>query len=341
MPYLLSYLKPNNEGFKYSFLTFLFIGFFYFIPAIFSVNIQKENNITIFIATHKDFEEKVSNRKVYKIITDDEFTLKNKYYIEVIPTNENNHLYQKKIGYSELSKYYYIWKNYKPLPKYIGFCHYRRYYSFYNDVPNMDEIFSKHDVILNQEDYGNGPIYESFTGLVFRPDMKEVVEEIIKEKFPLMYETANKFMNGNKGHWCNIFIMKREDFLEYGNFVFTVLEEYDRRRNINTNEDIKKYMLDNWDKYMNHKMSFSYNVRHEAFIAELLSNIFYNYQFKNPKEIQVIKLPYEEHIMKRIFRKIIFPSVIFLFSFFGIIYFRRRFFKKSDNKEDLKRVAVF
>ncbi|MCQ2819753.1 MAG: DUF4422 domain-containing protein [archaeon] len=326
-----------NKGLQNLLLFFLFFDFFSFISKSHSNTLQKENDVIIFIAAHKDFDEVVKNSTVYKIITDDEFTLKNNYSLEIIPTNKNNELYPKRIGYSETSKYYYIWKNYRPLPKYVGFIHYRRYFTFYDNVPNMDEIFSKHDAILRDPGYSEGSLYDTFNDYVFLSDLKEIVDVIIKEKFPSMYETANKVMNNNKGYWCNTFIMKREDFLAYGNFIYTVMLEYDRRHNLKTDEDVKKYVIDNWDKSMTHKIELAYNIRLEGFIIEILTNIFVTYQFKNPLEIEFYRIPDKEHIMKKILKRVIIPLGILLLSYFYIFKFRHRkssFVKKNESSSD-------
>ena len=43
----------------------------------------------------------------------------------------------------------------------------------------------------------------------------------------------------------NIFIMKNEDFINYGEFVFGVLLEFDRRHNLKTDDDIQKFIISN------------------------------------------------------------------------------------------------
>jgi hypothetical protein len=99
-------------------------------------------------------------------------------------------------------------------------------------------------------------------------------------------------MNMTFGNFCNIFIMKKDDFIEYGNFVFGVLFEFDRRNNLNSDEDIKKYIEKNFinkTKFDNIVNSINYQRRLEGFLLERLTNIFYNFKFKNKYEINVIK----------------------------------------------------
>ena len=71
------------------------------------------------------------------------FQLKKNYTLNVINSKNNNELFEKRIGYSEGSKIYYIWKLYKNnqiKSKYIGFNHYRRIFNFGNNIPNLDTL---------------------------------------------------------------------------------------------------------------------------------------------------------------------------------------------------------
>ncbi len=133
------------------------------------------DKLTIFISTHKDFIPAVKNSSVYKIIADNNQTTKNKYDLDLLYSDQNNELYPRRIGYSENSKIHYIWKNYRPLPRYVGFSHYRRYFDFRDNVPDMDEIFKVHDAILvKPANFGNETVTQEFfrycPGRVFLSD---------------------------------------------------------------------------------------------------------------------------------------------------------------------------
>ena len=77
--------------------------------------------------------------------------LQGEYKLEIIETSKNNILYPKSRGYGENSKIYPIWKLYKKgkmSNKYVGLFHYRRLFSFKNDIPDLEKIFCHYDVIL-------------------------------------------------------------------------------------------------------------------------------------------------------------------------------------------------
>ena len=67
--------------------------------------------------------------------------------------------------------------------------------------------------------------------------------------------------------------MKREDFIKYGNFEFTILNEFDKKNNLNSYEDIKNYKK-------RKKYKIYYQRRLQGILLDRISNIFYNYHFK-------------------------------------------------------------
>ena len=261
--------------------------FFFFSCIVSNKTNSKNYYLSIFIITHKDFLPFVTN-EFYKIITDEKNSLKLNYSFDIIYSKFNNSLYPKKIAYGELSKMYYIWKNYRPLPKYIGFNHYRRYFSYGDNIPDLEHIFNNYSVIL-----GKPHIWRDLTMMkAFHKDhfghaLDETIE-IIKEIKPEYYDVAVKTMNSSTAHWFNMFIMKSEDFLEWGEFLFPILFEYDKRHNLNNDSDVETYVLKEWKKYETKKLNINYQRRLESFVAERLSNIFYNYQFTKKLEIDIV-----------------------------------------------------
>ena len=87
--------------------------------------------------------------------------------------------------------------------------------------------------------------------------------------------------------------MKSEKFVEYGEFLFGVLMEFDRRHNLKNDDDLKRFVLQEFSKTQNNGMrnnNVDYQSRVEAFLSERISQIFYDYHFKNPLEIKVTNL---------------------------------------------------
>ena len=73
--------------------------------------------------------------------------------------------------------------------------------------------------------------------------------------------------------------MRREDFIKYGEFIFGVLFEFDRRQNLKNDKDVKNLIISEI-KRTRKRSSVNYQSRQEGFIMERIANIFYDYHFK-------------------------------------------------------------
>ena len=209
-------------------------------------NIGNEPLVNIYIITHKDFKNNVITNPAYKILCDQKTQLTLNYSLEIVETNkEDNIIYPKKRGYCEGAKIYPIWKLYKDgyiKSKYVGFFHYRRVFPFKNDIPDLDEIFIKYDVIIKERYKFSSTTYAQYETNHIAHFLNDSVD-IIKEIYPEYYDDAKKFLSKNWGNYCNIFIAKKEDFIKWGEFVFGVLLELDRRYNLTTDDDIKNLLI--------------------------------------------------------------------------------------------------
>jgi len=255
---------------------------------------NKEDFLKIFILAHKDFINYRYN-SVYNIVVDKKAQLRNKYNLNIIYANEGR-LYKLKRAYCEMSKIYFIYQLYKNgtiSSKYVGTNHYRRYFNFTDNIPDLDEIFKNNDVILNipvndirglRGEYCSGHICEKFDEVI----------NIIKEIKPEYYEAAKKAIISKKIFFCNIFIMKKKDFLKYCEFVFDILFEFDRRNNFTSDKDVLKFTK----KYFNNSSKYYRQSRMQGFLAERISNIFYYKNFKRIKTFQIGN--YKNHYKNKI-----------------------------------------
>ena len=229
------------------------------------------NNLDIFICTHKDFEPLVKN-KTYKIINSNKI---------------NNDTWNGMKGsfYSEIMSYFYIAENYK-LKDYVGFCHYRKYWKFLNEIPNIDELFKTYDAIVAKPLTYKYSVYEQYKKCHNIEDV-EIVRNIIHEKFNDYEKAFDVFFKGKLMLPYNMFIMKREDFLEYIEFISNVLDEY--LKVVGT--DIEKRIEENKDKYLksfspNNTVEYQYRIG--GYLAERLTNVFIIKKFKRLKPYGVI-----------------------------------------------------
>lgn len=232
-----------------------------------------ENNLDLFVCTHKDFSPVVTN-KTYKVVHG-ENDVTDCDNLDIINCELDEVLDDK--FYSELYMYKYIGKNYQ-LKDYIGFNHYRRYWAFLDNIPNVGELFTKVDVITALPMTFGGTVKQQYQVCHNVEDL-DIITKIIGEKFPAYKNTWEMFLNQSVFFPNNMFIMRKKDFLNYCDFVFSILDEY-----INiVGTDITKRIEGNKDKYLK---SFSpndtveYQYRIGGYIGERLTNLFILHNFK-------------------------------------------------------------
>lgn len=251
------------------------------------------NNLDIFICTNKDFEIYPNNNS-YKIVTTEDFETKTT--LEVIKCDINkDDIILKEHGYSEGARFHYVWKNCE-LKDYVGTAHYRRYFEFFDEIPDMDEIFKSHDAILpGNFDLGWPSIYVHYSAIHHKEDLVDCLK-IIARKYPEYFQTAIDSVMSPKLIPCNVFILRKEMFIKWCEFVFGVLEEFDKMHCFKTDKDIENYVIKN--NYAIGKSGMvadnHYQARIQAFLMERLSTIFFNYRVKNPYYENMILTEYHE-----------------------------------------------
>ena len=158
-------------------------------------------------------------------------------------------------SYNEMTALYWAWKNYEELgnPDYVGLMHYRRHFVLKENV----------QAVYNVKDYTNKERYYGF--LNYSPEkMQELVDgcdflthigkvkgvykhfienqriedidtanEIMLELYPEYKDVAKEYYEGELSNFCNMNIFSKEIFFKYCEFVFSILEEFERRVDIN------------------------------------------------------------------------------------------------------------
>ena len=155
---------------------------------------------------------------------------------------------QKNRSYCELTAHYWAWKNVEA--DYYGFFHYRRYlyldeharrpYRLAGELTaeglealGFDRLEGwlegKACVVPMGEDmhisvrdhYARAPYHH-------REDLA-LVEDIVREKYPDYVPAMEEYLSGTNCYFGNIFIMQKPLFDQYCGWLFSILEEFDRR----------------------------------------------------------------------------------------------------------------
>lgn len=193
--------------------------------------------------------------------------------------------------YCELTAQYWAWKNEDA--DYYGFCHYRRYFSFssqklsedvygainydyldetvcdelrLNDEQAITAMVSKGDFFVgkqtNLKKVKQKNLYTQYrdTPDLHIEDLKCAIS-VLKELYPDFAESADEYMNGHIFYPCNMFVMKKEIFFDYCEWLFNILGEVEKRI------DISNYSIEGY--------------RTIGHISERLLGIYYTYVKKH------------------------------------------------------------
>ncbi|HEC1752082.1 TPA: DUF4422 domain-containing protein, partial [Campylobacter lari] len=153
--------------------------------------------------------------------------------------------------FCELTGIYWAWKNYNVIgdPDYIGFMHYRRHFYFNLDCDyiriersHVDrsyytknyqnilfDLLKKYDVITTKPFSSNQTVKWHYMQDVEAlqwghiPRDFDLLINIIKNDFPQYEEMFHNYIMGNIGYAGNLFIMKKEIFFEYCDYLFNIV----------------------------------------------------------------------------------------------------------------------
>lgn len=204
----------------------------------------------------------------------------------------------KNTNYCELTGLYWAWKNLKC--DYIGLCHYRRYFAHTVSGSDMEKkklailqrtdyekFLKQYDVILpKQRNYFIETVRSQYEHAHNKNDLA-LTEQIVAELYPEYSEAFNNVMGRTKLHIFNMFVMKKEKFDEYCQWLFTILFE------LETRIDISNYN--------------QYEARVFGFLSERLLNVWLEKQQLKVKEIDVVfleKIDWVDKGMKFLRRKL-------------------------------------
>ena len=151
--------------------------------------------------------------------------------------------------YCELTAHYWYWKN-RPHTRYVGLCHYRRYFDFAHPVlplrnvrivpqsaadgwlsglPDLDKVFSRYDIVLAKRKVYPLSLRYDYAMYHIVNDIS-ILEEVIAELTPEYSKAFDEVINcGNRLSHFNMFITRDIVFEEYSEWLFTILEEVGRR----------------------------------------------------------------------------------------------------------------
>ena len=176
--------------------------------------------------------------------------------------------------FCELTGIYWTWKNVKA--DFAGLVHYRRYFTKKeqrNIALRKEQILKRQDwerllkdspvIVANKRKYYIETNRSHFNHAHPRESL-DLTELIIKEKYPEYADTFSLVMNRTWAHMFNMFVMRKDLFDSYCEWLFSVLFELEKRL------DISRFD--------------AYNTRVFGFVSERLLDVW----------LEKNKIPYKE-----------------------------------------------
>lgn len=187
-------------------------------------------NIKIIVAAHK--VAKVPQNPIYFPVQVGAY---GKESIGFVRDDSSDNISEKNPYYCELTGVYWAWRNLDC--DVIGLVHYRRYFGhnnkddFYAGVltgQEIENLLSEYDVILAKpRNYYIESIKTHFHNhlKVFTDiDYISYLEKTLLTLYPEYFESYKRCFSRTKAHMCNMFIMRKDEFDKYCEWLFTILE---------------------------------------------------------------------------------------------------------------------
>ncbi len=242
---------------------------------------QNEMNVKILVAAHKQYH--MPNDAIY-------FPLhvgKEGKNLELgyVGDNTGDNISMKNSTFCELTGIYWAYKNLDA--DYIGLVHYRRHFTFrkkgdkFSSILNgveLEHLLKETDIILPQKrNYFIETNYSHYIHAHHKEGI-DMLGEIIKKDYKEYANAYDTVMNRTAAHMFNMFIMRKDYFDEYCEWLFAILFEIEKKL------DISDYS--------------TYETRVFGFLAERMLDIFIETKQLSYKEINVMFMESQNWLKK-------------------------------------------
>ena len=184
--------------------------------------IPDNKDVKIYVCSHQDYEPVVSNT-IYEPID----SRKGGDSVKIPSTKSKGTMAVPGPYYSELLHMYRVSKQ-KKLPKYIGFVQYRKYFSFFDDLPDIPAIIEARGMITPTPVDLKMPMHRQW-GTWGNIEDLDIATEIVNEKYPELAKAWNANLQKKTMHPGSLHIMKTEEWREMVACAWDVANEYLKR----------------------------------------------------------------------------------------------------------------
>ena len=181
----------------------------------------------MYIITHKEFKvpEKANEFSVLQVGAAQGNDL------GVLRDDTGDNISEYNPFFCELTGMYWLWKNVSE--KYVGICHYRRFFSKKKEILNLDELnqyMQGYDLIIPRLDKFAISVYKQY-GYSEQHNISDFdcMAQIIKEKYSDYYAEFERMTNEPYFYPFNMMYMKKELFDLYCSWLFGILFELEKK----------------------------------------------------------------------------------------------------------------
>lgn len=189
-------------------------------------------SVKIIIATHKKY--RMPDDEMYIPV---QVGAEGKDDLGYTRDNTGDNISNLNSQYCELTGLYWAWKNLDA--DYVGLAHYRRHFRVKNKTKDpfdcvltskeAEELLKDNDILVTKRrNYYIETIYDHYVHTLY-PEPLDETRKIIEEKCPEYLPAFDKHMKGKTMHAFNMFVMKKEYFDAYCEWLFDILFELTKR----------------------------------------------------------------------------------------------------------------
>lgn len=145
--------------------------------------------------------------------------------------NEGDNISEKNPSYSEWTALYWGWKNIHNV-KYLGLCHYRRYFDIDITDDNIEDLMDKTDMIVIKQSHPMISKSERPLNLIIQTSKEDyfIFLDTLLDFYPeYKQEILDYFYNSRKSFPYSMFIARKELYDEFCAFMFPVLFEVEKK----------------------------------------------------------------------------------------------------------------
>lgn len=240
-------------------------------------NEEMKKDVKIIVCTHTQFKPVVTN-KVYEVLD----VRDNGDFCDVAVDGKTMRVPGP--FYSEMLHMRRVLAR-KSLPEYIGFCHYRKYMEFMDDVPEVDVLIEKHGAITTQPIDLTMPMRKQYNTWGNVEDL-DICTQIINERYPDFAKAWNRSLDSCWMHPSTMSIMRTVDFRKLFDVMWDVVGEYLRR----IGGDIDARVMSMPEAYHLETFNLPYERRVGGQLGERIHSAWMDWRFPNAARYKMVEV---------------------------------------------------